>query len=215
MLWRIFVILHRWVGLTIAAFLFVSGLTGAVISWDHEFAELINPHLVEAPVVQRGPRPLPRPAGPGREAGGGRAPILRHLCAAASRGRPQPALGGRAALQPGDPGPLRDRLQPRLLRSGDRPGGEHDPGLGSDILYFDSADGRYIGDWIPWRGTAGDLFIQMQFPVHSGRIFSIPGRILISAMGLGVAMLSLTGRGDLAPEAARPPGPAPAVRRDT
>jgi uncharacterized iron-regulated membrane protein len=75
------------------------------------------------------------------------------------------------------------------------PGDEHGDGikLGNDVLYFDSEDGRYIGDWIPWRGTAGDLFLQMQFPVHSGRIFGIPGRILISAMGLGVAMLSVTG----------------------
>jgi uncharacterized iron-regulated membrane protein len=75
------------------------------------------------------------------------------------------------------------------------PGDEHGDGikLGNDILYFDSEDGRYIGDWIPWRGTAGDLFLQMQFPVHSGRIFGIPGRIIISAMGLGVAMLSVTG----------------------
>jgi uncharacterized iron-regulated membrane protein len=73
------------------------------------------------------------------------------------------------------------------------PGGDHDAGLGPDILYFDSEDGRYIGDWIPWRGTAGDLFLQMQFPVHSGRILGIPGRILISAMGLVVAMLSVTG----------------------
>jgi uncharacterized iron-regulated membrane protein len=73
------------------------------------------------------------------------------------------------------------------------PGQDHAPGLGPDILYFDSADARYIGDWIPWRGTAGDLFLQMQFPVHSGRILGIPGRIIISAMGLGVAMLSVTG----------------------
>jgi uncharacterized iron-regulated membrane protein len=75
------------------------------------------------------------------------------------------------------------------------PGDEHGDGLklGNDVLYFDSEDGRYIGDWIPWRGTAGDLFLQMQFPVHSGRIFGIPGRIVISAMGLGVAMLSVTG----------------------
>ena len=42
-------------------------------------------------------------------------------------------------------------------------------------------------------GAATDLFLQLQFPVHSGRIFGIPGRILISAMGLGVAMLSVTG----------------------
>jgi uncharacterized iron-regulated membrane protein len=73
------------------------------------------------------------------------------------------------------------------------PGGDHDAGLGPDILYFDSKDGRPIGDWIPWRGTAGDLFLQMQFPVHSGRILGMPGRIIISAMGLGVAMLSVTG----------------------
>src|SRR6185295_7250744 len=44
-----FVLIHRFVGLTIAAFLFVSGVTGAIISWDHELDELINPHLVEAP----------------------------------------------------------------------------------------------------------------------------------------------------------------------
>ena len=29
----VFTVLHRWVGLVIAGFLFVSGLTGAVISW--------------------------------------------------------------------------------------------------------------------------------------------------------------------------------------
>ncbi|GAB2175594.1 PepSY-associated TM helix domain-containing protein [Dongia sp. agr-C8] len=66
-------------------------------------------------------------------------------------------------------------------------------GLGNPVLYFDSQDGGYIGDWIPWRGTAGDIFLQMQFPVHSGRILGIPGRILISAMGLVVAALSVTG----------------------
>ena len=41
-------LLHRWVGLAIAGFLFVSGLTGAVISWDHELDEWLNPHLTEA-----------------------------------------------------------------------------------------------------------------------------------------------------------------------
>lgn len=39
---------HRWVGLVIAAFLFVSGLTGTVISWDHELDDLFNAHLTEA-----------------------------------------------------------------------------------------------------------------------------------------------------------------------
>ncbi len=40
-------LLHRWLGLATAAFLFVSGLTGAVISWDHELDHLLNAHLME------------------------------------------------------------------------------------------------------------------------------------------------------------------------
>ncbi len=74
------------------------------------------------------------------------------------------------------------------------PGDDHGAaGVGPPTLYFDSEDGRYLGDWIPWRGTAGDLFLQIQFPLHSGRIAGVPGRILISAMGLVVAALSVTG----------------------
>lgn len=74
------------------------------------------------------------------------------------------------------------------------PGGDHGAaGVGPATLYFDSEDGHYLGDWIPWRGTAGDLFLQVQFPLHSGRIAGLPGRILVSAMGLIVAMLSVTG----------------------
>ena len=41
----ILLLLHRWAGLAIAAFLVVSGLTGAIISWDHELDDLLNPHL--------------------------------------------------------------------------------------------------------------------------------------------------------------------------
>ena len=44
----ILVLAHRWAGLLLAAFLFVSGLTGAVISWDHELDEWLNPQLYEA-----------------------------------------------------------------------------------------------------------------------------------------------------------------------
>jgi uncharacterized iron-regulated membrane protein len=35
--------LHRWFGLAIALFLFVAGLTGAVIAWDHELDAALNP----------------------------------------------------------------------------------------------------------------------------------------------------------------------------
>lgn len=66
-------------------------------------------------------------------------------------------------------------------------------GVGHRTLYIDSLDGRVLGEREPWKGTAADLFVQAQFPIHSGRILGLPGRILISAMGLVVAMLSVTG----------------------
>ena len=43
-----FTLLHRYLGLSIAVFLIITGLTGAIISWDHELDELLNPHLLEA-----------------------------------------------------------------------------------------------------------------------------------------------------------------------
>ena len=68
-----------------------------------------------------------------------------------------------------------------------------DGSLGNPWLYFDGPDGKFLGAEIPGTGTAGDIFMQAQFPLHSGRILGLPGRILISLMGLVVAMLSVTG----------------------
>jgi uncharacterized iron-regulated membrane protein len=66
-------------------------------------------------------------------------------------------------------------------------------GVGHPALYFDALDGRLLGERQPWKGTAADIFMQAQFPIHSGRILGLPGRILISVMGLVVAGLSVTG----------------------
>ncbi len=66
-------------------------------------------------------------------------------------------------------------------------------GVGFKRLYYDGQDGHYLGDRQPWKGTVADIFVQAQFSLHSGRILELPGRILISAMGLVVAMLSITG----------------------
>jgi uncharacterized iron-regulated membrane protein len=66
-------------------------------------------------------------------------------------------------------------------------------GVGHRALYLDGQDGRVLGARQPWTGTAADIFVQAQFPLHSGRILGVPGRILISLMGLVVAMLSVTG----------------------
>lgn len=74
------------------------------------------------------------------------------------------------------------------------PGDAHGAGgVGHPAIFLDGADGRLLGDTMPWRGTVADIFVQAQFPLHSGRILGLPGRILISVTGLVVAMLSVTG----------------------
>jgi uncharacterized iron-regulated membrane protein len=44
----LFVQLHRWFGVTTALFLFVAGLTGAIIAWDHELDAALNPSFFDA-----------------------------------------------------------------------------------------------------------------------------------------------------------------------
>ncbi len=66
-------------------------------------------------------------------------------------------------------------------------------GVGPPALFMDGGDGRILGERQPWRGTAADIFVQAQFPLHSGRILGLPGRIVVSVTGLAVAALSVTG----------------------
>ena len=73
-------------------------------------------------------------------------------------------------------------------------GNDHgDGGLGNPWLYYDGKTGEPAGSELPGRGSAGDLFMQVQFPLHSGRILGVPGRILITLLGLVVSMFSVTG----------------------
>lgn len=74
------------------------------------------------------------------------------------------------------------------------PGDDHASwGLGNPWLYLDAQTGAYLGDRVPGTGTAGDVFLQAQLPLHTGRIAGTAGRVTMSVLGLGVAMLSVTG----------------------
>ncbi|WP_425489584.1 PepSY-associated TM helix domain-containing protein [Diaphorobacter ruginosibacter] len=68
-----------------------------------------------------------------------------------------------------------------------------DNGMGNEVLYLDGDTGAVVGDKVPGQGSAGDVFMQAQLPLHSGRILGTPGRVLMSFMGFLVAMLSVTG----------------------
>jgi uncharacterized iron-regulated membrane protein len=76
---------------------------------------------------------------------------------------------------------------------GVRFGRDHAPGMGNAWLYFDGASGEPLGAHVPGEGSAGDIFHQLQYPLHSGQVLGLAGRILISITGLAVAMLSITG----------------------
>lgn len=68
-----------------------------------------------------------------------------------------------------------------------------DDGMGNEVLYLDGDTGAIVGDKVPGHGSAGDIFMQAQLPLHSGRILGTPGRIVMSCMGIVVAVLSMTG----------------------
>jgi len=68
-----------------------------------------------------------------------------------------------------------------------------DGGLGNPWIYVDARSGAPAGADVPGTGSAGDIFMQSMFPLHSGRILGTPGRALMSAMGVAIATLSATG----------------------
>jgi uncharacterized iron-regulated membrane protein len=66
-------------------------------------------------------------------------------------------------------------------------------GMGLSNVYVSSESGEVLGSYRPWHGTGADVFVQLQLPLHSGRILGTFGRVLISVVGVMVAMLSITG----------------------
>jgi uncharacterized iron-regulated membrane protein len=71
--------------------------------------------------------------------------------------------------------------------------GDRGKGLGTPMIYLDDRSGEIIRVDEPMAGSAGDIFIRAQFPLHSGQVAGLPGRIFISVTGLLVATLAVTG----------------------
>ncbi|HEV2651196.1 MAG TPA: PepSY-associated TM helix domain-containing protein, partial [Rhizomicrobium sp.] len=74
-----------------------------------------------------------------------------------------------------------------------RAGEDGENGLGNSYVYVDDRTGAVVAREAMGEGTPGDVFAQAQFPLHSGRIIGLPGRVLIALLGLCVAGLSVTG----------------------
>jgi len=176
--------LHRAAGLWFWMLLFLVSFTAISMNLQ---AEVVRPLLQAvssvtlSPFESREPRTRHDPIEPKL---GYAAAIARGQQEAAARGWTEPA--GYAFYTP-DFGVYGFGFHPR----GADPHGSG--GLGVKSIYIDGQDGRILGDRVPLKGTASDVFLQLQFPLHSGRIAGTPGRIAISITGLAVALLSVTG----------------------
>jgi uncharacterized iron-regulated membrane protein len=66
-------------------------------------------------------------------------------------------------------------------------------GVRFENIFLDGATGAVRARWGTESGTTGDYFNALMYPIHSGQILALPGRILICIAGLMTAMLAVTG----------------------
>lgn len=72
-------------------------------------------------------------------------------------------------------------------------GQKHEPGFGASSILVSGADGSILMVEEAGSGESGDVVAGLMFPIHSGQVAGLPGRILICVTGLAVAILSITG----------------------
>ncbi|MGH8549727.1 MAG: PepSY-associated TM helix domain-containing protein, partial [Methylococcales bacterium] len=60
-------------------------------------------------------------------------------------------------------------------------------------VWIDQYSGRVLAVNDPHTYTAGQKFLEWQYPLHSGEAFGLPGRILILVVGLACPVLYVTG----------------------
>lgn len=64
---------------------------------------------------------------------------------------------------------------------------------GQRILWISAQDGQVLHDRHETMGSAGDVFLAWQFPLHSGRALGLGGRALIAFAGLVIMTAIVTG----------------------
>ncbi|MGU3536813.1 PepSY-associated TM helix domain-containing protein [Methylobacterium sp. A54F] len=66
--------------------------------------------------------------------------------------------------------------------------------LRQENVFLEGRTGKVVGRFGSASATgAGDIFSNTLFPLHSGQLFGLPGRIVIALTGLTVTMLGMTG----------------------
>ena len=159
----------------------------AITSVDMNLGSQVVKPLVKAfsPVTesQADHLPLPPPGQAVTLAAKGHDVVAQAQALAAERGWTEPA--GAIYIRPGS-----NAWTVSFHQAGNSHG---DVGLGNVLLDLDASNGRILGTTVPGEGSAGDVVLQTMFPLHSGRIIGLPGRILVTLLGLAVATFSVTG----------------------
>ena len=65
--------------------------------------------------------------------------------------------------------------------------------LGSTSLTFDGSAGRFVQLWLPTGAAAGDTVRTWLTSLHMAAVWGLPFDVFVTAMGIAVAMLSVTG----------------------
>lgn len=65
--------------------------------------------------------------------------------------------------------------------------------VGTRTVLIDQYSGETLGVLDPQAGTVGDVFMQWQWPLHSGQAFGWTGRILVTLTGFACPLLFVTG----------------------
>ena len=68
-----------------------------------------------------------------------------------------------------------------------------DAGMGISFAYIDATDNAMIGLTVAGEGSAGDIMDAVIQPLHSGRSWGLPGRIIVLLLGVAVSLLATTG----------------------
>ena len=64
---------------------------------------------------------------------------------------------------------------------------------GLTTVFFDAASGRQLASWLPTGTASGDTIRSWISALHMASMWGWPFKLFICAMGLAVAMLSVTG----------------------
>lgn len=169
--------LHRAGGLWLWLAFGALAMSGVALNLDKELFRPVVSFLLPTDAEPVHPKP---PAG---------APLIGFDRAVELAGRDAARLGW-----PGSPGAVyfdvtndtyHVSFQRHLLDRGE--------GFGISGLIYDGASGRLVEEHVHGGGRVGNVVIDAQFPLHSGRLIGTPGRVLICIAGLVVAALSATG----------------------